>query len=710
MTPPVPAMGTTPTDTKTAPGVAITSARFVARAFSRNWKLIPVPLLLGVLLAVGGSSTLMRSSWDASGVMLYTPLPITESQKGLYPQPDIATLLALLKSPAVIGPLRDDLGLDVPVGLLEKVIKVTAPRNVQAVTVSVAWAEPEMAARMVNLLMERYIEQMRVYRRARSGTTLADYEARLLDCDTRHAKATQAYQEFFRRHNLFDGKSEIDLIRHDIEAYQSAKLSAARTEKTVLAQRERIGKELDTCRKKDLEEAEKTREFDASTETITDNRRRQDRLRELISDEQQRQQLIAELSVKRKDYEQRVELRNKGVGSQSAIDEVARDIEIVTSKLTDNEKVKSWKSELEKIDTVVVPKGKAPSLGSPIVQQIMIKQLELDLQYVGVQKDLFEADRNLALTRRRQEQLQGLINESEGLLKAIEGVSAERQQLAEQIGLFRRLHDQATGEFTVVSPATPAPYASSTTRKLWLVAGLMVGVFAALGRVCRREWIDGFHGGRHLATRVRVTPLGELTEDPESDRRVATALRRWQPEYGSVVIFTGAGGADVWSSFNRLAQRFSARDERVLVLDCRIGMKCGSALGLTDVLSLRETEWETLLTPGSVPGIDILPAGCGGDPDILATQLMAELVATSRRRYSLVVIIAPGPEEANTLDILLPYANGVLLCLGPQRTQARTTAGIIAIRNHVKDNARAIIVANRELPITTAARVRPAKP
>src|SRR5438105_2670302 len=112
------------------PSAVAKLAGFFLRAIRRNWRLIPLPLFIGLCLSAGVGTALERKSWESTGVMLYTPAPVPEAQKSLYPQPDVPTLVSLTKSPAVLEGLRDEFGLTVPLAALEKTFKVTAPRNV----------------------------------------------------------------------------------------------------------------------------------------------------------------------------------------------------------------------------------------------------------------------------------------------------------------------------------------------------------------------------------------------------------------------------------------------------------------------------------------------------------------------------------------------------------------------------------------------------
>lgn len=651
------------------PGPAKAAAAFLLRAARRQWKYALLPVMFGAAVTAAVAFALGRQTWESTGVMLYTPVPVPEHQKGLATQPDLQTLVSLTKSPGVLDGLRDEFDLTVPTAALDKTITVTAPRTVQTVTVTVRWAEPGQAARIANRLMERFIDQVRDQRRRKAGEHFADYEARLADCDGRLARANDKYHQFLLTRNVLDARSEAETVRHEVDSLLQSRATVRQSETVVKAQRERLAAELKSAKKQADEEAEKAKEFDASQDTVSEARRRQDRLKELIDEEKKRDGLIAELTAKRKLFAAAVELRDRGAGAPADVDVLAADIERLNKQLTDSEQVRKWKDELEKIDKVVVPSGKAPPAGSPIIQQTLARQLDLDLQLVGAQKELHELDVGLSAARRRLAELQQLLAQSEGFQKDLDGLAAERLQLAEQVGLFRRLRDQQAGEFSVVSPAVPAPYPASSTRKLYLLGGLALTGLVALARVCRREWAAGYHGGRRLAARAAVPVLAALTPDAESDRRAATEFRRWLPDYGAVV----------------------------LVADARLGpdRPADAPPGLADVLGFRAAGWEPLLNPGLAAGTDWLAAGRAADPDLLASHVMRGLLDAARKRYSVVLVVGPGPDRPDTLDVLIPYAGGVVVCLGPGRPPAAAGRVTAALRDRCGGRARALLFADR---------------
>jgi capsular polysaccharide biosynthesis protein len=692
-------MNTEESKKPTGPSPILSIAKFAFRALRNQWRLMILPLLFGIGLAVGAGLYLGKQSWEASGVMMYTPLPIPESQKGLFQQHDLQTLVSLVKSPSVMASVREELDLEIPIAAMDKFYKVTAPRNQQAVTVTVQWAEANMAARMTNTLMERYIDQIREYRRKKANDNLQDYQARLADCDKRFAAATKEYHEFFRTHNLFDARDEQENTKREVEALLQARFKATRTEPVMLAQRERLRKDLNELRKKEDAEVEASKAFDAAQDTVSDSRRRQDRLRELIEDEKQRNALMTQLTLKQKEYRKRLELRERGAESQGAVEALAAEIEVLTTKLTDSEQVRKWKEELTQIDKIVVPNSKGNRQGSPIVTQTLQKQLELDLSLIGLQKELFEIERSLATNRRRQEELRTLLSEADGLQKEIDARSNERQQLSEQVVLFRRLHDQQAGEFTIISRANPGPYPVSSTRKPLMMAGFMLVGLLSVARIVRRQWLNEFHGGKMLTTFKGIPVLGSLTESVNSERQLATEVRRWQTDYGSVLLFTEANqNCYLDQVMERLTARLSARDERVLIIDCR-GQNTDAPhikSGLSNLLAFQAHDWDQAVSEGTAPGVEWLRCGSLADDDAMATQVMRDVISEARQRYSFILLLAPVITECESIDLLLPYTSGVVACLGRESLFSKQREALGALNERSTGRLRCLLIGSSE--------------
>jgi Mrp family chromosome partitioning ATPase len=112
-----------------------------------------------------------------------------------------------------------------------------------------------------------------------------------------------------------------------------------------------------------------------------------------------------------------------------------------------------------------------------------------------------------------------------------------------------------------------------------------------------------------------------------------------------------------------LASCLARRDERVLVLDGRLGEASdGGTPGLREYLSFSVAEADEVIRPGPLPGVDVLPAGkpvtCG---DALATHRMRELIEELRSRYTLILLQGPSLHDPVDLSILAAFTEGMII-------------------------------------------------
>ena len=103
---------------KLDPGLILAIGRFLLAAVLRNWIWLPLPLAVGGAATVAAAYTLSKQTWESSGVMIYSPLPVPEDQRGLFLQQELPTLVNIVRSPSVLDGLREEFQLDVPVQVM----------------------------------------------------------------------------------------------------------------------------------------------------------------------------------------------------------------------------------------------------------------------------------------------------------------------------------------------------------------------------------------------------------------------------------------------------------------------------------------------------------------------------------------------------------------------------------------------------------------
>jgi capsular exopolysaccharide synthesis family protein len=258
----------------------------------------------------------------------------------------------------------------------------------------------------------------------------------------------------------------------------------------------------------------------------------------------------------------------------------------------------------------------------------------------------------------------------DSLLQRYNQVSAATDVHAANISLL----DSAEVPHTPIAP------------KLWknLLMALGAGIALAFAAAVLREGLDdSLHSpddvenklGQHL---LGITPhvaeenlakaLGRNGVLSESYASLRTAIDYAAPALAHRLIqFTSSQGSEgKTTTTSSLARQYAALGRRVLVMDCdlrrpvldhaMLGRKVEK--GLVDVLTGQSSFQEVVLKDHEYPNMDVLPCGpVSPHPvEMLASAAFAELLATHRKSYDLILIDSPpviGLADAPTLARLV---------------------------------------------------------
>ena len=657
-------------------------------------------LLLSIFLAFNGAGLVSKKVWEAETTLVYAPLPVPDDGKGLYTPPDLKTLTALINSPENIEDLRRHFKLEVPGKAVDKNLTVLIPNGTKVVKLSFRWDDGPRGAEMLNRLAGVFVNGVAELRRNKLGEHVHDFEVNLAKTSARLDEASKAVRDFYRRNNLVDYHEDLILIKKEIMEFDASIAQQRRIESDTLAQAKRMTEHLAEVKAEDAKDVEHEKQFQASSESVADNRRRQDRLRELIGEEQRIQEVQAQLDVKTKEYDRVRKLVMKGAAPLAEADAIRAEIIVLNSRIKDTEKIRLWKAELEKIDKVVVPDGAKKNSGSPIIHQVLFRRLELELQLTAIREEIRQVEKGVGEKRKLLEKLDGLRGEYDSLTRKVEAINAERLQVESQIAGMKNLMSLSAGEFVVASRAEAGEFPVSSNKKLFLAGFGGLGVMLALGLVIVLEvtlagWSPEGRGYQlGLPLLALISPVGEKARFQQL-RGLALRLRQHVAEAGAVIVFStlsDTGSAN--DTLGELAGFFALRDERILILDARVSHqektrdkldgpdakarakrsrkslamasetpKAGEevVLGLSDYLAFNCNHPDDICHPEEGYGVDRIRAGQAiVTADALATHRMAELILELRQNYSLILIIGPSLSQAVDLQILATMALGVV--------------------------------------------------
>jgi len=692
-----------------------------------NWKWL---FLIGCIGSAGmtyyASSLLAKKVWESETTLVYAPLPVPDDGKGLYSPPDLKTLSTLVNSPENIEKLRSEFKIELPAKAVDKNLTVVIPNGTKVIKLTFRWDDGPITAAMLNRLTEIFVETVAALRRDKLAEHVRDYEINLKNTADRLTAAAKAVRDFNRRHSLVDYHEDLLLINKQIMEYEASIAQHKRTESDTLAQMKRMTEHLEDVKKQEEKEAEKDKQYQAANESVADSRRRQDRLRELIGDQQRKDEVNALIVNKQKEYDKAKALLVKGAIPRAEVELHKSELDALKARIQESPQILKWKAELEKIDKDIVPDGAKKSTGSPIIQQVLFRRLELELQLTATREEVAQIERGVTEKRKKLEVLDGLRGEYDTLVRKVESINVERLQVETQIASMKNLMGLSAAEFVVSSKAEVGEYPASSNKKI-LIAGFGgLGMFLSFGLVVLLEmsfagWSP--EGRAHqlgLLQLARVAPFGRKARFQQL-RGLALRLRQIVPDAGTAIVFSSLSNTgDGDAMLSELAGFFALRDERVLILDARVRQQPQGQLslegpsksaeiskkkkkkkkaepvvesptdsndeasqipppppGLSDYLTFVCNNPDDICQPEEGYGVDrITPGNTVVTADTLATHRMAELMIELRRRYTILLVIGPSLSHAVDLQILATMSHGVVAVVDapvPIRREVRRT-------------------------------------
>jgi len=696
----------------------------LTKSLRRRWWMLVGCVIVAAAAATAGATLLVRKAYEVETTLLYVPLPIPDDGKGLYTAPDLKTLASLVNSQKVLEKVREEFQVKGPAKVLDRALSSTVPGGTKSLKLTFKWDSGPNAAAMLNRLTDVFIEHVAELRREKLAEHINDYQRSLADAQARLDQAAKALGDFHRREHLSDFQNDLNAYRQQISELEGSLAVHARNQSEHHVRLKQLEERLEQVKHQEMQEAAAEKQYQAAEESVSESRRRQDHLRELIDEERKASEIRIRIEAKKRQHDWTERLVAKGISSAAALKAIESDIDAMRTQITDTEKITQWKAELQKIDKVVVPDGAKKRVGSPIMQQLLLGKLEMELQIIGTGEQIKLIEQSISQRRTEIERLNTLQSEYNVMARKVETINLERQGIEALIAGMRNLQNIRSAEFVVAGRAEAPEFPTSSNKKVLLI-GLGGGsLLLSLGLVAALSlFADGWSTAARayqlgLAPLAWIAPFGR-PEQRKQLRSLAQRIRQCLPQPGTVIVFStlsDENGAD--PVFRDLATLFALREERVVVLDARllpyeppaaplvddddppapaVGPRPDlSALfqpvsdlpapqpatsqpppGLADYLAFQAGELDEFCHPGEQIGVDVIPVGLTDVPsDALATHRMADLIAELRQRYTLVMLLAPSLAHSVDIQVLAAEADAVIAVVDapvPVPREARRT-------------------------------------
>ncbi len=710
--------------------------RFGLRVLQRRWKAIFIGIAGSLALAVLVTLLGTQRTWEATATLLYTPLPVPLAFQDLYEPPELSSVMPLALSRPPLEEIQKEFDLPLPVKTLRKLISVeSSPGSDNMLEISFQWGDPQESAAMVNRMVELFRAEVTRVRRQALDNYYADLENHLTACKERLAMARKRLRDLSHEKNVVDADEDLESLQEDISSLEETLATTARRETSLAAQSKQITAHIEDLKQQETKKAVEKKKYEAAHESVADARRRQDRLRELIGEERRVMEVKAQLEAKRREYERAAVLVEKQLIPRTQFETIQGDMESLIARIKENEEIIKWKSELKRIDKTVVPKGKSKQVGSPIIAQVLFRKLELDLQILAVQKNLFQLRKTLVAKRVARRRLTKGRHEFQALEDGIDSIDDERRATEDRLAVLRSLRSLGSVEFSVISPAKPAKHAVKSNRKILLVGvfglGIMLCTVGLLGLEIHK---NGLMTIEDRLSQQGLTILGKVPPERRDNsatlggrtllgqkavRQLALQIRQTVARPGAIILFSHLDDAEQSPALlAELAWCFARRDERVLIwaagdfperqeafaalvdsegatgahklltlddqasraTDCTEHLPVqAEPVGLADFLSFACMELDEFVFPSTIPGVDCLLAGQSAlPPEGLATHRMHELLIQLRDKYSIILVDGPAVNQEDDLELLVACSDGIIFLVHDAKNIASQADKVIS--------------------------------
>ena len=648
--------------------------------------------VVSLVVSFALATKLSTATWDASGTLLYAPLTGPEMQ-GLYVPPDLRSLVTIAKTPANLRTLRAEFKLKVPVQTLTKFIKVTVPTGTKMVEFELRWGGAEAGAAIVNRLMELFRDQVAGLRKQKINGLADDLRAHHDACKARVQAAGDALDRFCRREKAGDIVQDIARINGEVQALEVVDATNEREHADLQAQLKKMDEHIAKLRERGNAEAADAAKLEHAEESITDNRRRQERLRELIAEEKLRREVQAKLVAARADYQRNVELAKRGVASRKQVETAKALADALAAQIEESADLRAWRAELERIDKVVVPEGGHQAA-------VLVQRRADPVQAAGDRPaaDLQPRGGGAAQEGHRGRPPRG--RPADGAPAGVQGAGPGRGAGRGRAPVGDGGADgdpeapgdpdaRVLGRRPRVPRAVPGP---PPTRRLILMIGLATGLLATLGALALADQViwpsaDAAEAAWKLGLPILgrlpgpITVPGPDEPDDPAIRLLALRLRQAVDESSGLILFSSMNAAGGSARLvEALARCFGRREERVLILDvaghpedraaCAAMRPAdlapaegpGASAGLHAYLVFECDEPDHFIFPTIHPGVDCMPAGdLLFGMELLATQRMTQLVESARAHYSVILAIGPRADAQVDLELIAAHADAIVL-------------------------------------------------
>jgi Mrp family chromosome partitioning ATPase len=646
---------------------------------------------LGISIALGlvGGWLLGSPTYEADTVLIFESAVGDEmgSDRGVQSRMRaLRTSLDMVKLKANLEEVRKRLALKTSLDQIGQAAFVTVPANTSLMTIRVSWNSPKGAADIANTLRQVFLESVEKVRAERIKKVM-DFEKVSEEVGSRLQQADTAFKDFTTREKIVDLDKQTQWYLQELNSTEQLLRDAEFEKKKLDLQLKHFDSIINDLKQKAGEEQVGSQ----ATESLGEINIRFRRLRDAIHDDRAHRAGVADLSQKELEYNKAKRLYERDLIPRIQYERAKAEYERTKALTVDTEQIKKWKSEIKKLDKVVIPSKGSSSTSAKMLQEMMFKSFEIQLQHVAAEEKV----QHLTEARKKSGEKLAALNEQQreyiALSRKVEALETEKRTVEELVAQTRRAESQSP-QFSLVSEAQVPEKPLRSTVPLFIVAITGFGIFSTVAVVLGLELADTtIKSQPELALKLDRPVLGAIGKMDHSGhlpaepfKIICRHIRNRLPKKGArILVVSGQPGEGKTTLAINLAQSFGRQEERVLLVDAQVSKDSsgqsfrdlvdpdGSEIkGLGEYLSFEVDSPDEIIYPTELAGVESLPhVGQAVIMELLGSNRMKDLLEQLSKRYSLIFIESQSVLPYADTEMVGQFVDAAILVIRAQRSK-----------------------------------------
>ncbi|QDT08793.1 hypothetical protein [Planctomycetes bacterium K23_9] len=589
------------------------SDNVVTKLFGVTWKYLAVAGIASAIAAVYWAKEHSQSTYEVESRLVFNRSSVGAP---LYQSPDVHTLATEFKSLECMEALRSELGLKVPVDLLQRRLKTSVGRGNASINLSLTWEDVDDAKRLLDQIVAIGNQRARSIRDegiSQFVTSIRQTIASRYDPD--HQQLVDQYKQLAAKYGVDDIESSLDALDSEVNTLEESIRDEEINLQARLSYREKLDQHDVTLVSHTMPSTTRSTPVTTASGVVpaspTSMLRRMDEIK--LDIDRERNRAVAESRLRSKEGElaRLRRLADSQLIPRSRYESMLGEVEQLQLAVRGNSPMQQMESELTDLTSQIQSLGNDPAGAIETFRELERKRSEIDQQISGSRIRIEQLEKLLSVTKPELEKIETAIPAAKELEKQLLVASKridDQSFLAESL---ENLKGTDAHVFTVLAQAEPAVNGETSNYRKQFAGSFLIAFLGLTSPVL----IFGLKNvlpspGESLAKKLGVitlaspasndlTPPNDATEQmhPEAIRLLANRLRRFTGSDSIIQIVELTGRLPTLWLTVRVADCLAQMGEKitVVVAGSEQATESHTHCGLLHTIDIADTQAEQIL-------------------------------------------------------------------------------------------------------------------